>query len=428
MVPDTYWLKVEAAGFKDEWWQDAPHRTTAVPLPLLGRDNLVLDFDLAPGQGPAWLEITSDPAGAQVYVDHVPTTNITPALVDLGEIGKRDWNGQKLAPHVIGLKKSGVPRPSPRSLAAREAETVSMHFDLVGTAAGAVALATAPTGVTVYVDYADQAEGISPIVVGNLAPGSHVVMLKSPEHLQARTVLAWVQDAQTNEIAIPLLPLTAPDRIVAEVRSVPPGAQVYVDYVALTNLTDVVVDWMDPASHTGAGWHSRPHTVLARKPGYHTPLPRLVAEVTNSPQLILVNLAKTGGPAEDADHDGLPDDWEQSYRLDERAPGQGGANDDPDLDGLTNDQERQAGTDPLDQQSAFEIPEMGMVTSPEAGRQLTMTFETIPGRTYLLQVAEQLTAWVNAGSFFVATSDQTEFVLPAAGLDARYYRLLVLTP
>src|SRR6266404_8564312 len=51
----------------------------------------------------------------------------------------------------------------------------------------------------------------------------------------------------------------------------------------------------------------------------------------------------------DADHDGLPDFWEEQYGLDPLSPlGDDGADGDPDRDGFTNAQEYSLGSNPID--------------------------------------------------------------------------------
>ena len=279
--PGQYFVKVGAERFADEWYNNATHRTNAVPYSVPA-DSIIggFNFDLESGQNPAFVEVTSDPAGAAVYLDYQPTTNVTPAVLNVGEVGDWDWAGYRMASHVITVKKAGRPRPSPQSVAAKEAETVSVHFDLTSNAWGSASIATAPDGATVFVDYADSSDGITPVIVGNLAPGSHVVLLKKTGYLQPRPVTAWIQDGLTNEVVIPMETNTAPNRLIADVRSVPPGATIYVDYLPTTNVTDAVVDWMDAASHAGSGWHSASHTIMLRKSGFLPAAPRYVADRT----------------------------------------------------------------------------------------------------------------------------------------------------
>jgi hypothetical protein len=430
VLPGHYYAKAGAERFADEWYDNATHRTSAVPYSVPA-DSIIggFDFDLDAGQNPALVEVTSDPAGATVYLDHQPTAEVTPAILNVGEVGDWDWTGYRIAPRVITVKKAGRPRPSPRPVAAREAETVSVHFDMTSNAVGSVSVATIPAGAAVHIDYADSADGISPVVVDNLVPGSHVILLKQTGYLQSRPVVAWAQEGLTNEVSMPMTVNTAPDRFIANVRSVPPGATVYVDYLPTTNVTDVVVDWMDPASHAGSGWHSASHTIMLRKSGFLPAAPRYVPDRTNETQTIVAHLVGDFVMAADEDHDGLPDQWEDAYRLRELAPGRHGPNDDPDRDGVPNKDEMGAGTNPLDGNSCLSVTDL-VVSAPGPGRTVTFIFDTVPGRTYIVQCTDELkSGWTNLSGLLLATGYQTAYTTQIPeGTAHRFYRLIVLTP
>jgi hypothetical protein len=90
-------------------------------------------------------------------------------------------------------------------------------------------------------------------------------------------------------------------------------------------------------------------------------------------------------PELDADHDGLPDDWEVLYQLNPAlATGNDGPAGDPDGDGLTNLAEYRAGTIPRELSlrfTAFELVTDG----------LRLTFNVAAGKAYLLQASTSLT-------------------------------------
>lgn len=88
-------------------------------------------------------------------------------------------------------------------------------------------------------------------------------------------------------------------------------------------------------------------------------------------------------PALDADGDGLPNGWEQKYRLDPLAStGADGADGDPDGDGLTNSREFLLGTDPTDKSSPYRITGIA-----NEGQKFRITWMTVGGTTNILQVA-----------------------------------------
>ena len=240
-------------------------------------------------------------------------------------------------------------------------------------------------------------------------PGPHVILLKKNGHLQPRPVEALVSEGTTNAVAIAITSNTAPDRLIADARSVPPGATIYVDYLPATNVTDAIIDWMDPSAFAGSGWFSASHTIMLRKNGFLPAAPRYVPDHTNAMQLILVHLIGDSVAAMDADHDGMPDQWEDAYRLRELAPGQHGANDDPDHDGFSNSQEMGAGTNPLDGNSRLGVADLTVSTTGQ-GQTVTFAFDTVPGRMYIVQCSDNLkNAWLNLSGLILATDYQTAY-------------------
>ena len=149
----------------------------------------------------------------------------------------------------------------------------------------------------------------------------------------------------------------------------------------------------------------------------------------NETQTILVHLILDSATAVDEDHDGLPDQWEDAYRLRELAPGEHGANDDPDRDGLSNFGEMAAGTNPLDGSSRLAVADLD-VSAPGQGQTVTFIFDTVPGRTYIVQCSDELkNVWTNLSGLIVATDYQTAYTTQIPeGTAHQFYRLIVLTP
>jgi len=126
-----------------------------------------------------------------------------------------------------------------------------------------------------------------------------------------------------------------------------------------------------------------------------------------------VSVGTTWG--EDANFDGLPDDWQSRYwGLNPLGWPAGGA--DSDGDGASNLQEFLAGTNPTNPSSALRLD---MVRN---GQGVWLNWNTEPGFVYQVQVSTNATVWQNVGRarFAPGTIDEMQ----VTGPDLRLYRIL----
>jgi len=425
LAPDMYVVKVEADGFQDLWWDQAVHRTVATPVPVTLGGLEMLDFQLEPGQSPAFIEVTSDPAGAFVYFDFQRVGDVvTPSVLDIGETVPMPPPAG-MAPHSVWVKWPGFPWPAPRAVYGVEGETCTVHFDLWDTGVGALSVASTPAGVECYVDGAEFPAGLTPLLLSDLLPGDHTVLLKQDGYLLPRPVTATLSVGELVEVNVPLQDeATAPTSQV-EITTVPPSADVYLDYLAPAMRSDFVTTRLDPAAHAGTAWQSTEHLVLARNDGYRAAAPRYVNVSSNGFETVTVVMVSNVLETTDWDEDGLPDQWEWSYDLWNLAPGEHGPDDDPDGDHMTNREEMEAGTNPLDPASLL-VAEGGTSVAPD-GETFQFVFQSVPQMRYLVQYSDDLGDWTTLSGIVVATAYQTvyEAVIPP-GVSARAYRVIVL--
>lgn len=475
LQPGTYYLVARATFFADEWYENAPHRQNADPMVVEAEELIIgLDFMLDAGQSPALLEVSSEPQGAAIYLDHLPTAQVTPATINMGEVGIPASHPRWITDpfrtvtlRQVTVAKDGYIRPVPSSIYPVEAGTVPIHFDLTDMPAGSVEILTQPPGTEVYIDYSDQLVGLTPIVLPvesgvshsrrlgsqpyrlgshsyhlsshsyhlsshsyRLTSHPHRLFLRKKGYLTPQPIAFDVQEGSTNRIEVTMRSMTN-SWFGAMVFSLPPTADVYVDYQPTRQVTDVTIGGLDPASHGGNRWFSVSHTITLRKPGYLPSAPRFV-DVVNDPwphqRILWVNLMEDESGFVDLDGDGLPDGWEDAYDLDRAAPGESGADDDPDHDGHSNNEERFLGTNPLDADSRFKLETPAALNPGDSV--LVFTFDTIPGRMYVVQASDQLeSGWGNVSAPVLAETYVTSVTLVLNPEELRrYFRASQLTP
>jgi hypothetical protein len=116
---------------------------------------------------------------------------------------------------------------------------------------------------------------------------------------------------------------------------------------------------------------------------------------------------------------GIADDWQLAHfghvGIDPNA--------DPDQDGMSNFAEFWAGTDPLDANSALRIDNVLLIS----GGQAQIRWQTVAGKTYVIQYSSNLTSWTSLGSPVLGDGSIAALIDPASitNIGQRFYRLVL---
>jgi len=134
------------------------------------------------------LNVTTDPAGARLFVDGVERGQ-TPLTVAL-----------KPGPHSLEVRGEGAPRLMPVTITAGAQLTQYLELPKATAAVGQLLVRTEPAGARVTVD--GVARGPSPVTVAALAPGEHAVQVESDLGSVKQTVV--VEAGNTASLTVPL--------------------------------------------------------------------------------------------------------------------------------------------------------------------------------------------------------------------------------
>jgi len=269
LLPGDVRVKAEVYGYQDEWWENANHEDVAQIVTLGLGDARTFDFDLLPGQSRAFVEVTSDLPGAEIFIDFQPTGQVTPAILDVGQL-------MPVASHtvLVTVRKDGYALPGVQWADAIEAETHQAHFELAAAQSlgtGSVRVSTVPeVGAEIFIDFGDAPAGVTPVTVGNLMTDYHLLVLRAPDgYLQPAPINFIAMSNEVTDIVVPMHLLTSEaERLTIEVNSDPGAADIYLDYLPSGQVTDVIVDWLDGEFYAGSGWYSASHTIMLRKPNF----------------------------------------------------------------------------------------------------------------------------------------------------------------
>jgi serine/threonine protein kinase len=137
------------------------------------------------------LNVDTNPAGAEVFVDG-ERAGVTPLTLSL-----------KAGPHNVELRGTGEPRTLPVTITAGTQSTQYIELPRAAPATvGQLQIRTEPAGASVSVDGTPR--GRAPLLIENLRPGDHSVVLESEYGAVRHTVS--IAAATTASLVVPLAP------------------------------------------------------------------------------------------------------------------------------------------------------------------------------------------------------------------------------
>lgn len=227
---------------------------------------------LTSGQAPGALQVSTNPTGAMVTLDHTvsltaPATfpNVAPGIHTI--VATLDGYGQ-----VSGTIQ----------VTSGQTAQATLTLSPVSASLGAVRIQSIPPAANIYLD--EIYRGSTPMTIGSLAAGKHTVLLRRSGYREY-TATVTVPAGGTAELAPTLTALSSSSGSV-DVVSYPAGASVYLDdvYQGLTNPWDTLnIPNVAPGEHhltlTLGGYHDYVTSVTVT-PGRET---SVIATLTDLP-------------------------------------------------------------------------------------------------------------------------------------------------
>ncbi len=283
LLPGFYIIKATSEGYRTQWWGGTEHRTLASAFTMQSGLTTTRSFILHRGQGQAFARVSSHPIGLEIYLDMQPTGKYTPATINLGESGLKDANQNLLSERLITVGIDGYPtRQESRLITPVEGDVNVVAFNVLeGGHAGRIRVDSNPPGADVYMDVADRIAGttddLEPLVIEDLRPGQHVVLIRKAGYQHHKPVIAKVLAGETTEISVTLTPLAASGGINVQVNSPDEDEmEIYLDYLPTGHVTDSEIGVLDMTSPSGARWFAATHTIMLRKSGLEPFAPSFV--------------------------------------------------------------------------------------------------------------------------------------------------------
>ena len=225
--------------------------------------------NLIPDVQTGTIYVSSSPSGASAILDNGYDQVVTPG----------NFYSVTTGYHTVQVLMSGYQQYS-TSIPVSAGATSNVYATLTpNQQLGSISVSSVPKSASVYID--NIFEGMTNVVVGNLAVGSHTVTLKLAGY-QTWTNTVTVNNQQTTYITATLTPVSSPSTGDLQVSSSPSGAAIYLngDYQGTTLSTG-------PFSITGLNPGTYP-TVL-KKTGYqdYTTSTKIVAGTTTQVSAVL---------------------------------------------------------------------------------------------------------------------------------------------
>lgn len=182
------------------------------------------------------LQIRTTPDGAAVYVDG-GSQGITLTTV----------SGLSIGDHTVRLMKAGY-TDYQQTITISGGQITPLNIELVPESTGSLSITSSPAGASVNLDGGNK--GVTPVTIQHVKAGLHTLILIKTGYQDYSTSIT-VTDSTTSQVTANLViqePKPSSDSGTLTVRSIPTGANVYLDG-SLAGMTPVMIPHVTAGTH-----------------------------------------------------------------------------------------------------------------------------------------------------------------------------------
>lgn len=195
VAPTTHTVELDLSGYYD--WK------SSVSVPSGGTRTVSASLVPIPSSNTGWISVTSNPAGATVYLDGaIAGQTASNGVLKIDNVRKGD--------HNVRVELAGY-QPYATTVNVQVSTVSDVMATLVPTSSpgttGTLAVTSAPAGASVFVD--NIVKGVTPITLADIPAGSHQILLRL-EGYQDYTTIQQVNAGATDTIMASLNPTTTP--------------------------------------------------------------------------------------------------------------------------------------------------------------------------------------------------------------------------
>src|SRR5512136_2878591 len=183
------------------------------------------------------IHVTSNPSGAEIWIDNVDSGQMTEFTID----------GITPGDHTVNVTLAGYEMAAEQTVTVVAGETAQADFVLTPVpTTGSIHVTSTPSGAEIWIDNVDSGQ-TTEFTIDGIAPGDHVVNVTLAGYEMAAEQTVTVVAGETVDADFTLVPIPTTGSI--HVTSTPSGAKIFIDDGDTGMVTEATISDLAPGFH-----------------------------------------------------------------------------------------------------------------------------------------------------------------------------------